>query len=142
MHQLISSEQSAADRFVTLKNLKTDTLDYCFDRSEFPNDIHPGFYFMKQGGIYNCKILLFGDTDIRKGFPVADCCVVNPNVMLANCRMVEVAVGADIYYIYYDRVREVVNNGRFQFQWTRKDLIQVNDVLLSDFYIYDFWKNE
>lgn len=130
-----------ADRFVTLKNLKTGTIDYCFDRSDFPEDIHPGFYFMKQGGVYDCKILLFGDTDIREDFPVADCRVLNPNVMFGNCRMVEVAAGQDVYYIYYSRVRDVIDAGHFQFQWTRKDLIQVNDVVLSDYYVYDFWEN-
>lgn len=142
MHTLLSTKQAMMDRFVTLKNLKTGTEDYCFDRSNFPEDSHPGFYFMKQGGVYNCKILLFGDTNIVDGYPVADCRVLNPNVMFGNCRMVEVAVDADIYYVHYSGVRDVVNNGHFLFQWTRKDLIQVNDVLLSDYYVYDFWEQD
>lgn len=142
MHTLLSTEQAMMDRYVTLKNLETGTEDYCFDRSNFPEDSHPGFYFMKQGGVYNCKILLFGDTDIKEGFPVADCRVLDPNVKMGNCRFVKVAVGEDIYYVYYKDVRDVVSNGYFRFRWLRKDLVQVDDVLLSDYYVYDFWEQD
>lgn len=142
MHTLLSTEQAMMDRYVTLKNLETGTMDYCFDRSNFPEDSHPGFYFMKQGGVYDCRILLFGRTTFKEGATFVDCRVLDPNVKMGNCRFVKVAVGEDIYYVYYKDVRDVIKNGHFQFHLGRKDLIQVNDVVLSDYYIYDFWENE
>lgn len=142
MHTLLSTEQAMMDRYVTLKNLETGTMDYCFDRSNFPEDSHPGFYFMKRGGVYDCRILLFGRTTFKERATFVDCRVLDPNVKMGNCRFVKVAVGEDIYYVYYKDVRDVIKNGRFQFHLGRKELIQVNEVALSDYYIYDFWENE
>lgn len=142
MHQLISTKQAMADRWVTLKNIKTGIVDYCFDRSNFPEDEYPGFYFMKPGGVYDCKISLFGDVGIDNRFSVSNCHVRNANVMLGKCRLVEVDVDGNTYYIHYRAVRDVVAHGHFPFTWTRKDLIQVNDVIISDFFVFDFWVNE
>ena len=137
MHKLISTEQAMMDRYVTLRNMKTGTIDYCFDRSDFPEDKYPGFYFMEIGGQYECKIVLFGSLVSEEGKHTVRCRVLDPDVMIGNCRFVKVGVGEDVYYVYHFRVKDELTNGRFLFRCPRKDLIQVDDVVLSDFYLFE-----
>ena len=137
MHEPISTTQWMVDREITLKNVKTGTIDRCFDHSDFPGDQYPGFYFMEIGGQYECKIVLFGSLASEEGPNTVRCRVLDPDVMVGNCRLVKVGVGEDVYYVYHFRVKDGLAKGRFLFRCPRKDLIQVDDVVLSEFYKYE-----
>lgn len=82
MHKPISTTQWMVDREITLKNVKTGTIDRCFDHSDFPEDKYPGFYFMEIGGQYECKIVLFGSPVSEEGKHTVRCRVLDPDVIL------------------------------------------------------------
>lgn len=131
MHKFISQDEALMTRFVMLENLETGTMDECFDDS----DAAPGgkdFYFMEEGKNYRCRIELFGDVHCGPVGTVVECRVVNKDVMIGQWRMVEVAVGKDIYYVPRKEVEEYLASGEFLYCYTRKDLIQVDDMIHGD----------
>lgn len=131
MHKLIFAEQAMMTRFVLLKNKDTGTEDYCFDDSDFPDSERPGFYFMEEGKTYDCKILLFGGSKPGPG-GVAEkvlCKVERDNVVCGEARLVEVSVDGDRYYVPRVDVKDQLKNGEFYYYYTRKDLIQVDNII-------------
>ncbi len=128
MHKLISKKEAQVTRFLTLENMKTGTVDYCFDDSDLFND---GYYSMEEGKIYECMILLFGDLNRGKKDIKILCNVVRDNVIVGarKSRLVEVKVGEDVYYVPYSEVKDVLDKASFYFYCARKDLIMVDGVL-------------
>ncbi len=135
MHKLISTKQAAMTRFVMLKNKDTGTTDYCFDDSDFLDSEKAGFYFMEEGKMYDCKILLFGDSKPGPGGVAKKvfCRVVRDNVVCGEARLVEVAVDNERYYVPRSDVEDQLKNGEFEYYYTRKDLIQVDNVIHGDY---------
>ena len=129
MHKLISEKQATVTRFVTLKNRETGTIDYCFDDSDVFNHYHKDFSFMKEGKNYDCKIMLFGNITPSSAGEKALCHVVCDNIARGRAHHVEVKVGEDTYYIPRKKVEEQLKNGEFYYYYTRKDLVQVDNVI-------------
>ena len=129
MHRFLSTKQAQMTRYVTLENVETGTMDYCFDNSDFPGGEYEGFYFMEEGKTYNCKIGLFGDIHPETGGTKVLCRVIREDVLVGKRHRVEVRVGKDIYYVPRKEVEERLENGAFYYYYTRKDLIQVDDVV-------------
>ena len=133
MHKLVKKEEAQMTRFVTLKNTATGTEDYCFDDSDVVDAKHRDFYFMEVGKKYDCKIELFGDATPSKVGEKVLCHVIRDNVLVGNRRRVEVKVGEDVYYVPRSDVEDQLKNGEFEYYYTRKDLIQVDNVIHGDY---------
>lgn len=133
MHKLVKKTEYDMTRHVTLKNLETGTEDYCFDDSDVVDVKHKDFGFMEVGKKYDCKILLFGGLTPSKTGKKVVCLVVRDNVLIGNRRRVEVKVGEDIYYVPRKEVENHLKDGEFNYYYTRKDLIQVNNVIHGDY---------
>lgn len=84
---------------------------------------------MEIGKKYDCKILLFGDTKQSSNKEKALCRVVRDNVICGKARLVEVSVDGDRYYVPRRDVTEQLEKGEFYYYYTRKDLIQVDNVV-------------
>jgi len=131
MHKLLDKKEAQVTRFVTLKNVDTGTEDYCFDDSDVVDMKHRDFYFMEIGKKYDCKILLFGHAVPGHGNVAKKvlCHVVRDNVIRGSGRHVEVKVGEDRYYVPRCDVEDQLKNGEFYYYYTRKDLVQVDNVI-------------
>jgi len=130
MYKLLSINQSQATRTMDLQNIKTQTIDTCFDDSDVVSD--KNFDFMEIGKAYECKMLLFGVAHMMGVGEQCECIVLDTDVKLGNKHFVKVRITGDIYYVYQDDVESDLSIGKFMFEYTRKDLIQVNDVLHAD----------
>lgn len=133
MHKLISRDEAVMTRFLTLKNLETGTIDECFDDSDVVNLDYKDFYFMEDGKDYSCKIELFGDIQRGRVGTEVLCRVLRENVPVGKRWRAEVAVGRDVYYIPQIDVDRLHGKNLFHYYYTRKDLIQVNDVIHGDY---------
>lgn len=133
MHKMLNKEEAEMTRFVTLKNTMTGTEDYCFDDSDVVDVKHRDFWFMEIGKKYDCKIELFGDTEPGRGSEKVHCRVVRGDALVGNRRRVEVKVGEDVYYVPRSDVEDQLKNGEFEYYYTRKDLIQVDNVIHGDY---------
>lgn len=135
MYKLIASEEYDITRHVTLKNLETGTEDYCFDYSDMVDLKYNArdFWFMEVGKKYDCKIELFGDVIPNKSAEKAFCRIVRDDILVGNRRRVEVKVGEDIYYVPRKEVENHLKDGEFNYYYTRKDLIQVDNVIHGDY---------
>ena len=129
MYELISTKQAAMSRNVTLKNTITGTEDSCYDDSEFPGYEYEGFYFMKPGEFYDCKIELVGSMKGNSLAKRVSCCVQKNNVICGHVAMMEVKAGEDVYYIRCSEMEGWQGETEFDYYCSRKDLIQVNDVV-------------
>jgi len=131
MYELIEIVEDVATRFVKLKNLDTGTVEECFDDSALLSD--KDFNFMQIGQQYECKIKLFGKPVCEKTSNSITCKLINKEIMIGRKSMVEVQVNNSKYYIVKQKVREYLNCDNFNFCFTRKDLIQVNNIIHGDF---------
>ncbi len=127
MYQLVEIIAYRMTRDVALKDLATDRIEMCFDDSDITSN--EGFGFMQIGHQYDCKILLFGDPVAQKTDESVTCKVVHRNVVVGKWRLVEVQVNGGTYYVSQKRVQSFLDQGEFEYEFTRKDLIQVNDVI-------------
>jgi hypothetical protein len=142
MYKLLSKKEYMATRDVVLKNLETGTEDICFDDSDVIGLEFKDFYFMEVGKNYDCKIKLFGDPTESPYAQKALCRVVDDNVPCGTRHLVQVRVGKDIYYVPRSHVENQLSNGSFFYYYTRKDLIQVDDVVHGDYMIdWTAWKS-
>lgn len=127
MYQLVAVDEAAMTRDVWLKNLETGTVDCCFDDSRGKWS----FDFMKIGKIYDCKIELFGE-EIGKKEDSVTCQVLERNVKVGDGLLVKLKVGEDIYYIPESKLKGYGDIRVFEYDYSRKDLIQVNQVVHGD----------
>ena len=123
MHRVEKIDKAQVTRFFKLKNLETQTQDVCFDDSDVfdEND----FSFMKIGEEYNCKILLFGKLDESgEVFEQIGTSTIGNKiyVKLRNQK-------GDVYYIGKKKIPHVQKGAIVKIVYTRKDIIQVNEVL-------------
>ena len=131
MYKVIFIKEYAMTRDIKLENSNTGTIDYCFDDSSVVNN--NGFGFMKIGVEYECKIKLFGNVvkEIQDTSTVF-CEILCRDVIIGKKSMIKVQVENDVYYIPQKKLENTINLKSFYFQFTRKDLIQVNNVIHAD----------
>ena len=89
---------------------------------------------MKINQQYQCKIKLFGKAVREKTENSAICKVINREIIIVKKPMVEVQIDNDHYYIAKKTIKDFFNDESFYFCCTRKDLIQVDDVVYADLF--------
>ena len=128
MYKLLSIGASVATRNLELENLDTATIDVCFDDSAVTS--FKNFDFMKINESYNCKIYLFGELDDSgEKFKYIKDVTVGRKVLS------EVINGkGDLYYVNKISASECLSKQKMlSYKYTRKDLVQVNNIVHSDF---------
>lgn len=130
MYELIEIINDDVTRFIKLKNMDSGIVEECFDDSAVVSESN--FDFMEIGYQYECKIKLFGEPDSEKTEGSVVCRLINRNVTVGKKIMVEVEVDSNKYYIPQTKVKEYLDYDSFNFKFTRKDLVQVNDIIHDD----------
>ena len=128
----MSIEESYVTRYLYLKNCKNGVIEFCFDDSDVRDENQKDFWFMKVGERYECKIMLFGgplepDEEITEKCMI--CRQIGPMEKLGLYNIIPVESGGNIYYITEADAEEISNIEEFTYVATRKDLIQVDDVI-------------
>ena len=131
MYKLVKIKEAMRTRFLTLENMDTGTVDDCFDDSDVVND--DDFSFMRLGEIYDCKIKLFGNVIDKEAEGSTFCRITDENVMVGKRNLVKVETDEGTYYVLEKNVKDHKKEGYFYFLTTRKDLIQVDDVIHGDY---------
>ena len=136
MYEVLSIEEACMTRYVHLRNCETGAIEHCFDDSDIRDDDQKDFWFMKVGERYECKIMLFGgplepDEEITEKCMV--CRQIGPMEKLGLYNIIPVESGGNIYYITDDDAEEIGNIDEFVYVTTRKDLVQVDDVISPNF---------
>lgn len=130
IHEVLSFNDYMMTRDVIFRNINTGTVETCFDDSDVRGD---KAFDLELGGIYDCKIMLFGD-EVKEGTVLECgkrvCCkIVRRNVPVGIMNMVQVLVDGNVYYINQCRIENIMDKDAFWYNYTRKDLLQVNDVI-------------
>jgi hypothetical protein len=120
-----------ATRDIELFNEKTGTKDLCFDDSALVS--FTNFSFLKEGKTYNCKIKLFGEFTVRETDLCVKVNITNPTITIGKKIMMELKIDNDTYYVPKIEAEKVSLGRLLFFQFTRKDLIQVDDVIHANY---------
>ena len=130
MHKIIHINEGKMTKFVDLLNLDTGTQEEVFDDSSVvsQND----FEFMKENGIYNCKIELFGKFESKKTDDNVEIKLIESGVVIGNTKYFKVLIKNDEYYILESDADGLEIKEKMYYHFTRKDLIQVDDVIHAD----------
>ena len=129
MHQVLEINRYCRTSFLLLKNIATQTIDNCFDDSRVISENN--FDFMEIGKTYQCRIMLFGNPVIKRTKSTILCEVINEE-LIGNRLFKKVQVGIDEYYIPCDYLEAYKYDRWFLFEYTRKDLIQVDGIIHAD----------
>ena len=132
MYKVMGFDEAVATREVFLLNEETGTRETCFDDSALLG--YENFSFMKQGEHYECKIVLFGRLGLPEESGLLACTVLERRVPVGVRKMAKVQVGQDIYYIPERELKDVGDVGVIYYRSSRRDLIQVDNVLHADCY--------
>ncbi|MGX7047948.1 hypothetical protein RU86_GL000622 [Lactococcus piscium] len=128
MHKLLSIKEAVATRNLELMNLNTSTIDLCFDDSAVTS--FKNFDFMEINEVYDCKIYLFGELDDS-----GEHLKYIKDVTIGSKDVSEVSNDkGDVYYI--DKISTIdfsYKEKLLNYKYTRKDIIEVNDVVHPDF---------
>ncbi len=133
MYKLLSIEECMMTRYVELENCETGKVEQCFDDSDIRDDDQKDFWFMQIGCIYDCKILLFGNVQDYSEINAKDfilCKYSNEFVTIGIYEYLKVETSNGEYYIEKYCLKEIRDKKEFWFRWSRKDIIQVNNVIL------------
>ncbi len=130
MYELIDIVEDDATRLIKLKNIDTGIIEECFDDSAVVSENN--FDFMQIGQKYECKIKLFGKPLAERTSNSIICKVINKEIIIGQKAMVEVQINNGKYYIPRQKVSEYLDSDSFNFCFTRKDLVQVNNIIHAD----------
>jgi hypothetical protein len=123
-------EDDEVTRIVKLRNLDSGTIEECFDDSMLVSE--EGFGFIEVGQKYECKIKLFGKVVKEDNDKSVLCTIVDRNIVIGTKNMIKIIVEDDFYYIPQNKLSDYLNVDTFLFNFTRKDLFQVNEVIHAD----------
>ena len=130
MHKIIHINEGKMTKFVDLLNLDTGTQEEVFDDSSVVS--YNDFEFMKENGIYNCKIELFGKFESKKTDDNVEIKLIESGVVIGNTKYFKVLIKNDEYYILESDADGLEIKEKMYYHFTRKDLIQVDDVIHAD----------
>ncbi|MCI7691938.1 MAG: hypothetical protein MSR67_06075 [Oscillospiraceae bacterium] len=148
MFKFLSASNAEMTRYVKLENCETGKVEMCFDDSDLRHENQIGFEFMQVGSVYDCKILLFGiaiDLSDEEAIEQSRilcktserellvCETVDENCFVGNRKLLQVISGGNIYYVDINDAAALNDCRRFVFRFSRKDLIQVDDVVHPSF---------
>lgn len=132
MYKLLFASDGIMTRHVKLENCETGKVELCFDDSDLRHEYQKGFEFMQVGDIYDCKILLFGlayDLSEVNEESCIICETIGWDLSIGNFKVLRVENNGNIYYVAMDDIKNIKNINRFAFDFSRKDLIQVDDII-------------
>ena len=129
MYRIKDIKEYKMTRSVILENLNTGTVDECFDDSALVSK--KCFDFIKIGKSYNCKMKLFGEVVNSNINAAVLCKIISRDIMIGSWKMLKVLIGQDEYYIPQNKLKNLDINS-FYFKYSRKDLIQVDNVIHAD----------
>lgn len=136
MFEVISITKARVTRYVHLRNCETGKIEHCFDDSFFCDEGQKDFWFMKVGERYECKIMLFG-RPLKPGEEIDEDClvcrIIGPKKKLGLHNIIPVKSGENYYYISEKDAKKLNFADEFKFHSSRKDLIQVDDVISPNF---------
>lgn len=132
MYKVIKIHKGEMTSFIDLLNLDTGTQDKVFDDSSMVDIGYDDFEFMREGGVYDCKIELFGDFDRTKTEKSVEVTIINSDVIIGKTEYFKVLIGSDVYYILKADAKGFELKRKMYYHFTRKDLIQVDDVIHAD----------
>ena len=130
MYKVIKIHKHAATNFIDLLNLDTGTQDTAFDDSSVVS--YDDFEFIKEGEIYDCKMELFGDFDGTKNEKSVEVTILDSDIVIGKTEYFKVLIDSDIYYILKADAKGLEVKRKMYYHFTRKDLIQVGDVIHAD----------
>lgn len=126
MYKVLEMIEYDITRDIIVQNEETGTIDECFDDTDIAGK--NCFEFVKQGKLYDFKIALFG-VRVDSASTVAVKCQIKKELLVGDEKFFEVLVGKDVYYVYRKDLPDDFHEDTFFFYCTRKDLIQVDDVI-------------
>lgn len=130
MYKVIKIFKAAATSFIDLLNLETGTIDNVFNDSSVVS--YDDFEFIKEGGIYDCKIELLDGFVSEETKSSVEMKIIDSNVVVGNTRYWKVAIGQDVYYVPLSQTKGVNITEKLYYEIMRKDLIQVDNVIHAD----------
>ena len=148
MYRFLSASNAEMTRWVKLENCETGKIEVCFDDSDLRHEHQRGFEFMQVENMYDCKILLFGrafDLSNKEAIEQSQrlcrntdrelliCETINNNFSVGNRKFLQIKSDGNIYYAAINDAAALNDISRFAFRCSRKDLIQVNDVIYPGF---------
>lgn len=148
MFKFLSASNADMTRFVKLENCETGKIEVCFDDSDLRHEHQKGFEFMQVGSVYDCKILLFGiaiDLSDEEAIEQSRilcrttarellvCETIDSYSSVGNRKLLQVISDGNIYYVDINDAAALNDCRRFVFRFSRKDLIQVDDVVHPSF---------
>jgi hypothetical protein len=90
------------------------------------------FDFMKEGETYNCKMELFGEFERENTDSSTEVTIIEKGVLVGNTKYFKVLIDSDVYYIRESDAENIEVKEKMHYDFTRKDLIQVNNVIHAD----------
>jgi len=136
MHEVISIAEACMTRYVHLRNCETGAIEHCFDDSDLCDEGQKDFWFMKVGERYECKILLFGRT-LKPGEEIDEDCmlcrIIGPMEKLGLYNIIPVESGGSYYYISEKDAKNIDFTNEFIIDSSRRDLVQVDDIIAPKF---------
>ena len=130
MFKVIKIDRCSATTFIDMVNLDTGTIDKCFDDSAVVS--YENFDFMKEGEIYDCKIELFGTFKDAADSLSSEVIIIETGVTVGKSKYLKVMLGNDIYFIPETESKNIELKRKMYYGFTRKDLIQVDDIVHAD----------
>ena len=130
MYQVKKINPGLVTRFIDLINLATNTQDKVFDDSAVISDTN--FDFIQEGKIYDCKIELFGDFVDKSTESSTEVTILETGVTIGKYRYFKVLINSDIYFILESDAKGHEIKPKMHYKFTRKDLIQVDDMIHGD----------
>jgi len=132
MYKVIKINKAARTSFIDLLNLDTGTVDKVFDDSSVVDIGYDDFEFVQEGGVYDCKIELFGDFDRTKTEKNVEVTIIDSDVVIGKTEYFKVLISSDIYYILKADAKGFELKRKMYYHFTRKDLVQVGTVIHAD----------
>ncbi len=130
MYKVLKIHKHTATSFIDLLNIDTGTQDKCFDDSSVVS--LKNFAFIKEGGVYDCKMELFGEFTNQKTDSSVEVTIVETNVIIGKTKYLKALIGSDVYYILESDTKGLKLKRIMNYIFSRKDLIQVDDVVHAD----------
>lgn len=131
MYEVIQIEEYDVTRLVYLRNVDTGVIDICFDDSALSGDTN--FDFIQVGHCYECKIDLMGEPYPLKVAQHVSCVLVDSTIQIGQRRRVKVMTMDGVYYVPLVDVEDKLTMDSFDYFVSRKNLVQVNDIVHADF---------
>jgi len=132
MFKVLKIDRCAMTSFIDLLNLDTGTQDLsCFDDSAVVSD--ENFSFMEESKIYDCKLMLFGEFEEDPTKPGTEVTITEQGVLIGIRKCFKALINSDVYYILETDAENIVVKEKMRYDFTRIDLIQVDNVVHADF---------